>query len=383
MRVLATGGGTGGHIYPALTVLEALRSQRRWTVGQEDVAWVGSEVGMERDLVARQGIRYFPVRAGALRGGNPWAFLRGVFDLAVGIVQAGRVLQNFGADVVLATGGFVSAPLIIAAWLRRCPCLIYLPDMEPGLAIRYLSRFARKVAVSFDQVLAHFPAGRAIVTGYPVRQELFHKSKHQARRALELVDDLPVLLVMGGSRGAHSINMAVRGALVELLSQAQMVHLSGRQDYADLANLAEGLPAPLKSRYHLYAYLHEEMIDALAAADLVIARAGAATLAEFPAVGLPAILVPYPYAGQHQDVNARFLVEQGAAVAVADAELSKRLLPTVQTLLQDPTRLAAMSDAARALSRPEAAATIVETLASLAQNKTLQGSKEWTVPSGQ
>jgi UDP-N-acetylglucosamine--N-acetylmuramyl-(pentapeptide) pyrophosphoryl-undecaprenol N-acetylglucosamine transferase len=364
MRLLITGGGTGGHVYPALAVLEALDRD-----AEHAVAWVGGaeEQGLERDIVSRQGIPFLTVRCGAIRGAGPLGALRGAGNLARGVFDALRVLRRFGPDVVLSTGGFVSAPLVIGAWLRRCPCLIYLPDIEPGLAIRHLARWADRVAVSFEQAGDHFHPDKVVFTGYPVRQELLTMTQEDARRTLGLAKgaDLPILLVMGGSRGARSINRAVQRVLPELLSLARVIHISGQADVEDLRRAAQSLADNRRYRYHLHAYLHEEMSAALAAADLAVARAGAATLAEFPAVGLPAILVPYPYSGQFQDANARFLAERGAAVVLPDDGLD-RLLPTIQELLNDPTRRAAMSAAARQLSRPDAAATIVAELQTLA-----------------
>jgi UDP-N-acetylglucosamine--N-acetylmuramyl-(pentapeptide) pyrophosphoryl-undecaprenol N-acetylglucosamine transferase len=366
MRLLITGGGTGGHVYPALAVLQALDRNAEHTV-----AWVGSAEGqgLEQDIVSRQGIPFLTVRCGAIRGAGPGGALRGAANLARGIFDALRVLRRFRPDVVLSTGGFVSAPLVIGAWLRRCPCLIYLPDIEPGLAIRHLSRWADRVAVSFEQAGDHFPPNKVVVTGYPVRQELLTMTQEDARRALGLTEgadaDLPILLVMGGSRGARSINRAVQQVLPELLSLARVIHISGQADFDDLHRVARSLADNSRCRYHLHAYLHEKMGAALAAADLAVARAGAATLAEFPAVGLPAILVPYPYSGQFQDANAAFLAERGAAVVLPDDELA-RLLPTVQELLNDPSRRAAMSAAARRLSRPDAATAIIAELQALA-----------------
>ncbi|RLC60711.1 MAG: UDP-N-acetylglucosamine--N-acetylmuramyl-(pentapeptide) pyrophosphoryl-undecaprenol N-acetylglucosamine transferase [Chloroflexota bacterium] len=244
--------------------------------------------------------------------------------------------------------------------------LIYLPDLEPGLAIRVLSRFAARVAVSFPEVARYFGAGKAVVTGYPVRAAFFAADKAAARATFALEAGMPVVTVFGGSRGARSINRALCSILDELLVRCQVIHVSGTLDADWVAERAKALPPDLRSRYRHYAYLHGEMVEALAAADLVVARAGASTLGEFPALGLPSILVPYPYAGQHQDVNADYLVQRGAAVKIADAELSAKLLPTIQALLDDRERLAEMSARARSLARPEAARRIAEELIGLA-----------------
>lgn len=280
--------------------------------------------------------------------------------------QCIKILKNLKPSVVLATGGYVSAPAIWAAAQCRVPVLIYLPDLEPGLAIRALSRWATKVAVSFDEVKGFFPAGKAVVTGYPVREEFQGVTKPEARARLGLNLAQPVLTIFGGSQGAHSINQAVRGNLSELLQAGQVVHISGAQDEGTMQGHRAGLDEGERARYHLYAYLDKDMPMALAAADLVVARAGAATLGEFPAVAAPSVLVPYPFAGKHQEKNANFLVSRGGAVKIDDDRLERDLVPTVKNLLADPDRLEKMSTNMRALAQPNAAKNIANLLSEIA-----------------
>ena len=191
-----------------------------------------------------------------------------------------------------------------------------------------------------------------------------------ARRALRLPTDDAVLLVFGGSRGAHAINRAVRDVLRPLVERAHVVHVTGYDDYAEMEAIRQGMEPALRERYHPYAYLHDGMTDALVASDLVVARAGAATLGELPAAGVPAVLVPYPYAGQHQHVNADYLADRGAAVVVEDADLDERLLPVVAGLLEDGPRLRAMAEASRRLAVPDAAGAIARHLKELAGERT-------------
>jgi UDP-N-acetylglucosamine--N-acetylmuramyl-(pentapeptide) pyrophosphoryl-undecaprenol N-acetylglucosamine transferase len=363
MKLMTTGGGTGGHVYPALSVIEALTQDPAWQTTRDDVAWVGRAGGIEEQIMAREGLRFVSVATGPLRGANPWQALRSLAQLARGIVQALGLIGQERPDAVLATGGYVSAPVIVAAWLRRRPCLIYLPDMEPGLTIKLLSRLAQRVAVTFESVAARFP-NKAVVTGYPVRAALLCGERQAARAALGLGDDALVLLALGGSSGARTINQAVAASLQPLLALAQVVHACGQGDYEALAQRREALSSEQQARYHLHAYLHN-MPDALLAADLVVARAGAATLGEFPAAGLPSILAPYPHSGQHQQPNADYLADHGAAVVIPDAELGARLLATAQGLLQSPTRLQVMRQAALRLARPGAARAIAQELVSL------------------
>jgi len=353
MRILFTGGGTGGHVYPALAVIDRLLALER--AADIEVAWVGRLGSVEQDLVGRHGIAFWPISTGALRGRSPFQVIGSAVSLVKGIVQGRKLVRQWKPDVVFSTGGYVTAPLTLAAWLARVPVVIYLPDMEPGLAIKLLARFARHVCVSFESVAQYFDRRKVIVTGYPVRQDLLNVDRDEARSRLGLNADRHVLLVLGGSTGAHSINEAVSRHLSELLSLAQVVHASGPADLEDLTRRTDLLSVEQRSHYHLYGYLHAEMADALAAADLVVARAGASTLAEFPAMGLPAILVPYPHAGPNQGVNAAFLAERGGAIVVPDADLEARLVAEVRSLLSDRERLATMSVAMRAIAVPDAA----------------------------
>ena len=344
----------------------------------EAVLYIGTSGGLEANIVPRAGVALRHVEAAALRGLSPWRMLVNGLATLRGVAQAWRILREFRPDVVLATGGYASVPVAVAAWLRRCPVLVYLPDIQPGLAIRFLARLTRRVAVSFDAALAYFAPGKAVVTGYPVRPALFSgaEDRHSAREQLGLAGGVKTLLILGGSRGAHSINVAINEDLEKLLQLAQIVHSAGEEDIAWLQERKDKLPAELRRRYHLYSYLHEEMVPALLAADLAVARAGAATMGEFAAAGLPSLLVPYPYSGQHQDANADFLVSRGAALKVLDGKLAPRirgtedqkgaLLQTVDRLLADEGALRSMGDNARKLARPDAARVIVRQLVLLA-----------------
>jgi len=315
--------------------------------------------------VTRAGLPFVSISAAPIRGRAPWTVVRNLIQTLAGVRQALREIEDFGPEAIFVTGGYVSVPVVVAGWLRRVPILIYLPDIEPGLAIRVLSRLARRVAVSVEESQRYFPAHKTTVTGYPVRSELLTADKREAQKALDLEEGLKTLLVFGGSRGAHSLNLALSKVLDRLLDVCQIVHICGRLDAQWVEGQRAELPARLRARYRAYAYLHEEMALALAAADLVVARAGAATLGELPALGLPGILVPYPYAGRHQELNADYLVSHGAAVKIDDADLEKKLLPTVMELLGNEERLIRMGERARRLARPRAAQHIAQELRQL------------------
>jgi UDP-N-acetylglucosamine--N-acetylmuramyl-(pentapeptide) pyrophosphoryl-undecaprenol N-acetylglucosamine transferase len=269
--------------------------------------------------------------------------------------------------VIFSTGGYASAPTLIAGRRMGVPALIYLPDIEPGVTIKLLSRLARTVAVSFDEVGRYFPTEKVTVSGYPVREALLRGDRAGARRRLGLPEDGLVVLAFGGSQGARSINRAIAegaGALAEL---TDIVHVTGPLDYAWVCQARDELAESAGARYHVFEYLHEEMLDALVAADLAIARAGASTLGEFPAAGLPSILIPYPYSGQHQYANARFMERHGAAILIEDAQLPAQLVKSIQRILRSAEERARMADAARALARPAAAGELARQLRQLAE----------------
>jgi len=329
---------------------------------------VGNASGIEAQLATRAGLPFRGIETASFQGAAPWVLPSRLAKLALGTIQSVRLVDEFRPQAVLATGGYVCAPTVLAARIRRVPSVVCLPDLTPGMAIRVLGRFASVVAVSFQRSASFFPSGKAIVTGYPVREELFGAKKTTSRRRLGLNPDRKTLLVLGGSQGAHSINVALSEILEDLLDICQIVHIAGQADAPWLTARRDSLPRALAERYRVYPYLHEEMIAALAAADLAVARAGAATVGEFPALGLPSILVPYPYAGRHQELNADHMVSNEAAVKVDDADLTEGILrETVVDLLNDEERLARLAEAAQDLARPDAAKRIAQLLKKVAR----------------
>jgi undecaprenyldiphospho-muramoylpentapeptide beta-N-acetylglucosaminyltransferase len=363
MRVVFCGGGTGGHVYPALAVASELTSRPV----PSEMLYVGAQGEIEERLVPRAGVPLETIAGGGLHGVGPVRFGRNMWRLIRGFVQAWRIVGRFRPDVVFLTGGYVSVPVAFAAWLRRRPLLVYLPDVEPGRAIKLLSRIATRVAVSVEASRQYLPP-KVVVTGYPLRPEFYQvepSAKRAARARWGIPAEAKVVLVFGGSRGARSINRALGEVLEQVLEQAQVIHISGSVDAEVCRARREALPASARARYHLFEYL-DEMAQALAATDLVVARAGAATLGEFPCFGVPAILVPYPYAWRYQKVNADYLAERGAAIRLEDEEMRERLWPTIAELLSEEERLKEMSASARALARPEASARLADLLTELA-----------------
>jgi UDP-N-acetylglucosamine--N-acetylmuramyl-(pentapeptide) pyrophosphoryl-undecaprenol N-acetylglucosamine transferase len=343
-----------------------------------ELLWVGSVGGMEADLVKRAGVPYTEIEAAGVHGVG-WRALPGnVLRLARGYLQARAIIRSFRPQALFFTGGYLAAPMALAG--RNLPSLLYVPDIEPGLALKSLARLASQIAVSADESRRFFPNKAAItVTGYPVRPDLTQWDRLQAQQMLGLAPELPVLLVFGGSKGARSINRAAAVALPALLPEMQVVHITGKLDWPEVQQSRQTLPERLAAaggapewagRYHTFPYLHDEMGAAFAAADLAVCRAGASTLGELPAFGLPAILVPYPHAWRYQRVNANYLAERGAALVVEDHQLTEKLSAMVLGLMSDRTRLQTMHQAMRSLARPQAADEIAALLQALAASQT-------------
>lgn len=364
---------------------------------------------MEAEIVRRESeLPFLAVPAAAIRGRGPLALARNMATLARGTLAARRLIARERPAAILGTGGYVCVPVFLAARAAGVPTMIFLPDVVPGLAVRFLSRLATVTACSVEDSARYFKlqivdcrladARSAIgdlqsaicVTGYPARRELFALDRAACRAAFRLADDPPALLVMGGSRGARSINRAIAALLPHLLPIAQVIHVCGREgDEAFLRAAADELPDGLRRRYHLYPYLHSpqglraegwgagagssipSMAAALGAADLAVCRSGASTLGELPAAGLPAVLIPYPYV--HQDENADYLVRHGAALKVHDDELlgggrpeEGPLFQRIHHLIGDTNERSTMAARSRALARPDAAERLAGVLLSLA-----------------
>lgn len=330
------------------------------------ILWLGSRDGMEADLVPRAGLPFRAIHAAGVHGVG-WRRLPGnALRLARGFFESFGIVREFRPAALLVTGGFLAAPAALACWLSGVPVVIYVPDLEPGLALKAVSGLAAKVCVTAEPACRYFDPRRVVVTGYPVRPELTQATRPQAVAHFGLDPKRKTILVTGGSRGARSLNRATFAALTEWLQEYQVIHLSGKLDWAEAEAARAGLTPGERAHYHALPFLHE-MGLALAAADIVVSRAGASTLGEYPLFGLPAVLVPYPYAWRYQKVNADYLVERGAAVRINDEDLSTQLAPTVQALLADEARLNAMRAAARSAARPDAARRIAQELVAVAR----------------
>lgn len=323
---------------------------------------------MEADLVSGYQLPYAEISAAGVHGVGLRALPGNLLKLLRGYSESRRILREFQPDVLLFTGGFVAVPMALAG--AKINSLLYVPDIEPGMALKALSRFADIIALTSEASKAYFNAGKRMeVTGYPTRDDLKVIARDEALSTFNLTPDLPVLLVIGGSKGAHSLNQTVFDNLSTLLERVQVVHITGQLDWQAAVESKAQLSAAHTSRYQPHAYLHAEISAAFSAASIVLSRAGASTLGELPLFGLPAILVPYPYAWRYQKVNADHLVRHGAAVLLENAELGIRLVSVVSDLLSDEQELASMRKNMRTLATPHAAARIADLLVELGNRK--------------
>lgn len=347
-------------MYPALSIYQALADRL------EDVLWVGGEGGMEANLVARQNIPFRTIPAAGVHGVGLRTLPGNVAKLMRGVSASSRILKEFKPDVLLFTGGYVAVPMAFAG--RRVPTLLYVPDIEPGLALKSLAHFADTIALTAENSKTYFSSVRKLaVTGYPIRSDLKKMEKKTTLKHFDLSAELPVLLIVGGSKGARLINQAITRHLPEMLKMMQVIHLTGELDWQEIEANAKTLSAEFQKRYRPFPYLHEEMAAAFSAADVVLSRAGASTLGELPFYGLPAILVPYPFAWRYQKVNADHLVDKGAAVMVENAALDENLMPTLTRILENGSRLTSMKQAMSSLAQPDAAQKIAELVLRLAE----------------
>jgi UDP-N-acetylglucosamine--N-acetylmuramyl-(pentapeptide) pyrophosphoryl-undecaprenol N-acetylglucosamine transferase len=367
MRCLLSGGGTGGHIYPALAVVQALRDARP----DLDLSYLGGARGLEGRLVGMSGaLPYDQLLVRSLRTAARDVHL--VLDpvrVALSVPQAWLLLGRRRPAAIFSTGGYLALPLTLAARARGIPTLVWEGNVIPGRSTRALARLATRIAVSFPPTLAAFP-GRGFVSGTPIRS-LAGIERGAAREDFGIQTNDRLMLVFGGSQAVTTLNVAVFGSLHRLLDRWRVLHVAGEAGMAAALEARATLPAAMAERYDPQPFLTDRMAQALIAADLVVGRAGSSTCAEVAAAGVASILVPYPYAGSHQRANAAWLGDQGASLVIADEALSSDRLASEADRLRDDAVRQPMAQAARRLGRPDAARAIAEELLALAEGRPL------------
>jgi UDP-N-acetylglucosamine--N-acetylmuramyl-(pentapeptide) pyrophosphoryl-undecaprenol N-acetylglucosamine transferase len=370
VKAVVTGGGTGGHIYPALAVAGAIQQR----VKEAELLYIGGRSGMESEIVPATGTPYRSVTSRKLRRLLSFSTLGVLWALAQGYREACEQLRAFQPDVVIGTGGYVPAATVMAAVRLRIPTIILGPDAVPGRTNRWLSRWVSRICIWFEETAAFFPSGKTVITGVPIRADIVSpESVAGARRRLSLAEDRFTILVLGGSQGAQRLNEIVVDAAAKLPGAVQILHQTGERNLQAVKAQAERVGLP-PDRHFPRAYLDgREVPLAYRAAELVICRCGVSTLAEVTANGLPSLLVPLPTAyADHQTANAKAIARGGGGIHLPQVSLTpESLTENIETLRNNPTLREAISVASRAIGKPDAA----ERVASLALE--LAGARGW------
>jgi UDP-N-acetylglucosamine--N-acetylmuramyl-(pentapeptide) pyrophosphoryl-undecaprenol N-acetylglucosamine transferase len=362
MKVIISGGGTGGHIYPALSIADNLINRDKKT----QILYIGTASGLESSLVPERGYEFRAIRVKGFRRSLSTETVKSVIELIKGMGDAKRIIREYKPDIVVGTGGYVAGPVLMVAFLRGVPTLIHEQNVLPGVTNRILSHFVGCVAVSFEEAVMRFKSKeKVVVTGNPIRTEITRENRTGAIKKLGLSDKSPIVVSFGGSKGSDKLNTALVGVIEHLVREGgfQLLHATGQDRY-------DGFMAALKSRnikpegcgdIKIMPYLHQ-MPEALAAADLVITSAGAITIAEITAIGLPAVLIPKSHAvDNHQEYNARALERKGAAVVLTENELKgDRLYKQVSGLIKNKTLLSKMKQASKKMEKADAAEKICD-----------------------
>ncbi len=361
MRVILSGGGTGGHIYPAVSIAKEIKKQYE----NAEILFIGTERGLESSIVPKEGFNLFKIKVRGFQRRVSLSNIAAVTESFTSLIRVSKKIREFKPDIVIGTGGYVCGSVLLAAALMNVPTLIHEQNAFPGVTNKILARLVDIIAVNFSEAKKHLPQNpKVIVTGNPIRSDMLSISREDGLKEFTFSDALPVVFVVGGSRGAKKLNESV----VLLAKQAavkksfQMLHMTGETQYEDIVKQYNSEGIALDTAYlKVVPYLHN-MPYALAASDILISRCGASTLSEITALGRPSILIPYPYAtDNHQEYNARALEKNGAAVVILERDLSAQLLyDEVNDMLNKPEKVNKMKIKSKELGRTDAAYVIVK-----------------------
>lgn len=360
MRVILSGGGTGGHIYPAVSIAKEIKNRDK----SADILFIGTEQGLESSIIPKEGFKLRTIKVRGFARKVSFENVIAVQQAFVSIFSAMNIIRKHKPDIVIGTGGYVCGSVVLAAAMLGIPTIIHEQNAFPGVTNKILSRFVDFVAVNFQESAAYFHNRKKIgVTGNPIRKDILNVSRPEGMKALGFSDKLPLVFVVGGSRGAKKINESVLLIAENCLKgQYQMLHMTGETQYDQVCKLYSERGIALdQAALKVVPYLHN-MPYALAASDIVISRCGASTLSEITALGKPSILIPYPYAtDNHQEYNARALEKNGAAVVLLERDLNEEILYNeVANMLSSPQRTKEMADKSKALGKNGAASAIVD-----------------------
>lgn len=370
MKAILTGGGTGGHIYPAVSIAKEI--QKRYK--DAEIIFVGTERGLESKIVPKEGFELKIIKVRGFERKLTVKNLVAVKEAALSFVDVRRIIRDFKPDIVIGTGGYVSGTVMLSAALMGIPTLLHESNAFPGLTNKILFRFIDKIALNFEEAAKYFnKSSKMVVTGNPIRNDIFDITKHAGMRELDFDESLPLVLVTGGSRGARKINQSIL-SFAEYCSKTgklQLLHMTGDTQYQSVLQSYKDRGIPVDSPYiKVVPYLYN-MPYALAASDLIINRCGAMTLSEITALGKPSILIPFPYsADNHQEYNGRALEKKGAAVVIIEKDLTEdKLKNSILELFSDKEKLEMMSANSKKLGIRNASEKIGDIISILVSSK--------------
>jgi UDP-N-acetylglucosamine--N-acetylmuramyl-(pentapeptide) pyrophosphoryl-undecaprenol N-acetylglucosamine transferase len=376
LKIAIASGGTGGHVYPGIAIAEEIHERDI----KSEILFIGSEEGMEKGIISKERYSLKLIKSRGVLRKLSLRSLFAPFLVFRGFFQALKILRDFQPDIVISTGGYVSLPVVLAGAYLRKPAILHEQNTIPGISNRICRFFVKRITVSFERSFRYFPARKTSLTGNPVRRKILGAVRSVARQKLDLDQGRRTLLVLGGSQGAKRLNETIVQMIEFFASEGiQVIHVVGNRDFEWVLSQTENKVLDIEGKvpvikgkrksmtikrfklYHPLSYMYN-IWDGLASADLVLSRAGATAIAEMTSLGLPSILVPFPYSAEgHQRENARVLKEAGASIVVADRELSAQSLKQlIKSLFSDSGKLTGMAKASRDLSRPYAAQEVVD-----------------------
>ncbi len=363
MKILFTGGGTAGHIFPIIAIVREIR--RNYPYGGFEFYYIGPKDKFAANLFSKEGIEVKTILAGKIRRYFSFKNIIDIFKFPIEFLQAFYQIFVISPDVIFSKGGYGSIAASISGWILMVPIFLHESDISPGLANRIVSKFALEIFISFPvQKTKYFPVKKMLSVGNPLRKEILDGSKEEAKKLFKLTEEQPIILILGGSQGAQRINDILLTILPEILRNFEIIHQTGQRNFEQVKNEAEIIVTKdFKKYYHPFPFLNEEELPhAYQAADLIISRAGAGSIFEIAAIGKPAILVPLPEAAQnHQVKNAYVFAENGAALVIEEANFTPHfILERIKHLFSQPEKLKEMAERTKEFSRPEAAKIIAE-----------------------
>lgn len=365
MKIIVSGGGTGGHIYPALALIRTIKEEYPET----EFLYIGTENGLEANIIRRENIPFEAINITGFKRSLSFENVKTIFRFIKGVKDSKKLIKQFNPDAVIGTGGYVCGPVVYAAAKRKIPTVIHEQNSVPGLTNKFLSKYVDIVAICFEQVGEFFPEEKVVLTGNPRASEVIGKKNSGVIESFGLKDYLPTALVVGGSRGAKPINEVIIKSLSILSKKPyQVLYVTGESHYDEVYKESELLGK--LDNIAILPFIHN-MQEVLASIDVVVGRAGATSLAEITALGLPSILIPSPYVtNNHQEKNAEALVTKGAALMLTEKDLtSQRLIEALDLMLLDETERNKMGEASSKLGIRDASNRLFKVIEGLVNNK--------------